>query len=471
MWGTRQAGAPRGRAGRYDSDMLDPVVLDIARAVKAAGGRAFLVGGYVRDRLLGLESKDVDVEVFGLEMAALESLLGSFGRVLRVGESFGVLRLAHVNADFSLPRRDSKVAPGHRGFAVASDPCLDFESAARRRDLTVNSMSFDPLSKEVIDPFGGRRDLECGVLRATDAHAFPEDPLRALRVAQFIARFEMSADPALVDLCREAPLDEVSGERIFEEFRKLLLKGRRPSAGLRFLEASGLLRFFPELEALVGVPQDPEWHPEGDVWVHTLLVVDEAAKLRDGGDDDFALMFGALCHDLGKPLSTCTDARGRVRSPRHSERGVEPARALLERLRAPKELVRRVSALVLHHLAPSLFVRNGATAKGYRRLARKLDACGVSLALLVRVAQADHLGRTGDVRNSPPGDRFLTQARRFLVAEGPPRDVVMGRHLVAHGLTPGPAFSGILERCREIQDERDWQDADRIIDAVLAERG
>ena len=451
--------------------MLDPVILDIARAVKAAGGRAFFVGGYVRDRLLGLDAKDVDVEVFGLELAALESLLGSFGRVLRVGESFGVLRLAHVGADFSLPRRDSKVAAGHRGFAVASDPHLDFESAARRRDLTINSMSCDPLTGEIVDPFGGRRDLERGVLRATDAHAFPEDPLRALRVAQFIARFEMSADPVLVDLCREAPLDEVSGERIFEELRKLLLKGRRPSAGLRFLETSGLLRFFPELEALIGVPQDPEWHPEGDVWVHTRLVVDEAAGLRDGGDDDLALMLGALCHDLGKPLSTCTDTQGRVRSPRHSERGVDPTRALLERLRAPKELVRRVCALVLHHLAPALFVRNGTTAKGYRRLARKLDASGVSLALLVRVAQADHLGRTGEVRKSPPGERFLAQARRFLVAEGPPRDVVMGRHLVARGLTPGPAFSGILERCREIQDEESWQDADRIIDAVLAERG
>ena len=451
--------------------MLDPVILDIASAVRTAGGRALLVGGYVRDGLLGLEAKDVDVEVFGLDLAALESLLGTFGRVLRVGESFGVLRLAHLDADFSLPRRDSKVAPGHRGFAVASDPHLDFESAARRRDLTINSMSLDPLGKELIDPFGGRRDLERGVLRATDADAFSEDPLRALRVAQFMARFDMSADPGLVELCRCADLDEVSGERIFEEFRKLLLKGRRPSAGLRFLETTGLLRFFPQLLALVGVPQDPQWHPEGDVWVHTLMVVDEAALLRDGGDEDLALMLGALCHDLGKPFTTCADTEGRIRSPRHSERGVEPARALLERLRAPKDLARRVCALVEHHLAPALFLRNEATAKGYRRLARKLEASGVSLALLVRVAQADHLGRTGNVRNSPPGPEFLAQARRYLVAERPPRDVVMGRHLIARGLTPGPAFAALLERCREVQDEEDWQDADRILDAVLGGGG
>ena len=452
--------------------MLDPVILDIARAVKAAGGRAFLVGGYVRDCLLGLDAKDADVEVFGLELAALQSLLGSFGRVLRVGESFGVLRLAHVDADFSLPRRDSKVAAGHRGFAVASDPHLDFESAARRRDLTINSMSYDPLTDEVIDPFGGRQDLERGVLRATDARAFPRRPAAGAASG--------AVHRPLRDVTRPDPRGTVPQGASRRGVGRAHLRGASqaapqgaPTFGGPSLPSrpADCCASFPSSEALVGVPQDPEWHPEGDVWVHTLLVVDEAARLRDGGDDDLALMLGALCHDLGKPLATCTDAQGRIRSPRHSERGVDPARTLLERLRAPKDLERRVCALVLHHLAPALFVRNGATTKGYRRLARKLDASGVSLALLVRVAQADHLGRTGEVRNSPPGERFLAQARRFLVAEGPPRDVVMGRHLVARGLTPGPAFSGILERCREIQDEEDWQDADRIIDAVLAERG
>ena len=454
--------------------MLDPVILDVARAVERAGGRALLVGGYVRDRLLGIDAKDVDVEVFGLDVDALESVLASFGRVLHIGRSFGVLRLAHLDVDFSLPRRDSKIAPGHRGFAVSCDPHLDFRNAARRRDLTINSMSLDPLRGELIDPFEGRRDLDRGVLRATDERAFSEDPLRALRVAQFIARFDMRPEPALSALCREADLDQISGERIFGELRKLLLKGRRPSAGLGFLETSGLLRFFPELAALVGVPQDPLWHPEGDVWVHTRMVVDEAATLRDGGDDDLALMLGALCHDLGKPATTLAGADGRIRSPAHSERGVEPTLALLERLRAPKELVRRVCALVEHHLAPALFVRNRAGAKGYRRLARKLHAAGASFELLVRVARADHLGRSTEdarARSFPAGERFLDEARALLVAEEPPRDAVMGRHLIARGLRPGPAFAGLLERCREVQDEENWQDPDRIIDAVLSERG
>ena len=443
--------------------------MQIAGAVQAAGGRALVVGGYVRDRLLGIESKDIDVEVFGLELNALESLLESRGRVIAVGRSFGVLRLEHLDVDFSMPRRDSKVAPGHRGFDVHCDPGLDFAAAARRRDLTINSMGLDPLTEEIIDPHGGRDDLERGVLRATDARRFPEDPLRAVRVAQFMARFEMRADDELVELCTGLDLTEISGERMLEEFRKLLLKGARPSLGLEFLHTAGLLRFFPELEALVGVVQERQWHPEGDVWTHTLMVLDEAARLRAGDDDDLALMFGALCHDLGKPATT-SRIGGQIRSPGHSEAGVAPTRAFLGRLRASNELVTRVCALVEHHLAPALFIKSGATAKGYRRLARKLQAASVSTELVARVARADHLGRTTEdalARNFPAGDRFLEQARALLVEHDAPRDAVMGRHLIARGLEPGPHFADLLERCRDLQYEHGWDDPDVILDQVL----
>ena len=220
----------------------------------------------MRDGLLGHASKDWDIEVFGLDLDALQAVLERFGRVIAVGRAFGVLRLAELDVDFSLPRRDSKVGPGHRGFDVEVDPTLDFETASRRRDLTVNSMGLDPLTEELLDPHGGRADLEAGTLRAVDAATFPEDPLRGLRVAQLSARLSMEPDAELVALCRRLDLSEVSPERILEEFRKLLLQGVRPSLGLAFLRESGLLRHFPELEALVGVPQDPAWHPEGDVW-------------------------------------------------------------------------------------------------------------------------------------------------------------------------------------------------------------
>ncbi len=452
---------------------MDAKLVEIARAVAAAGGRALVVGGYVRDKLRGEESKDLDVEVFGLDLAALERTLGRFGEVITVGRAFGVLQVKGLSIDFSLPRRDSKVASGHKGFEVAFDPGLDFAAAARRRDLTINSIGLDPITGELLDPHGGRADLERGVLRATDPAHFSEDPLRGLRVAQFAARFEMAVDPELERLCRALDLSELSAERVLEEWRKLLLKGVRPSLGLEFLRATDLIRFSPELAALIGVPQDPEWHPEGDCWVHNQLVIDEAARLRDGGGDDAALMFGALLHDVGKPPTTVTE-NGRVRSPSHDVRGVELAAAFLARMRAPVDLIACVSALVEHHLAPAVFVKQGTTAKGYRRLARKLGAAGASADLLVRVARADHLGRTTDEalrRVFPAGDVFLARARELTIDHSPPRDVVLGRHLIARGMQPGPEFGSILERCREVQDETGWTDPDQILQRVLGKTG
>ena len=447
-------------------------VVEIARAVREGGGRALLVGGCVRDRLRGEESKDLDLEVFGLGLAALEAVLARFGEVIAVGRAFGVLQVKGLPIDFSLPRRDSKVAAGHKGFEIAFEPGLDFATAARRRDLTINSIGLDPLTDEILDPFGGRADLAAGILRATDPAHFSEDPLRGLRAAQFAARFAFRAEPGLVALCRALDLSELSGERVLEEWRKLLLKGVRPSLGTELLRETNQLRFFPELAALVGVPQDPEWHPEGDCWVHNQLVIDEAARLRDGGADDPALMFGALLHDVGKPPTTVTE-NGRVRSPAHDVKGVPLAAAFLERMRAPVELVARVSALVEHHLAPALFIKNGATAKAYRRLARKLGAAGASVELLLRVARADHFGRTTEealARQFPAGDDFLTKARDLAVEHQAPRDVVLGRHLIARGLTPGVEFGRILERCRELQDETGWTDPDQILDQILPRR-
>jgi tRNA nucleotidyltransferase (CCA-adding enzyme) len=448
---------------------VNPRVLEVARAVAQAGGRALIVGGWVRDKLRSVEADDLDLEIYGLELNALERLLSRFGEVIAIGRAFGVLQVKGLPVDFALPRLDSKTRPGHTGFEVLTDPGLDFATAARRRDLTINSMGFDPLTDELLDPHGGQRDLALGVLRATDPGHFSEDPLRGLRVAQFAARFEMRADDALLRLCAALDLSELSGERVLEEWRKLLLRGVRPSIGTELLRATGLLRHFPELLALVGVPQDADWHPEGDCWIHNQMVIDEAARARDGGVDDEALMFGALLHDVGKPVTTATQ-NGRVRSPNHDVRGVELAASFLERMRAPNELVTRVGALVEHHLAPALFVKNGATAKGYRRLARKLGAAGVTAELLERVARADHFGRTtadAIARAFPAGDEFLARARELTIAKSPPRDVVLGRHLIARGLHPGPEFGAILERCRELQDETGWTDPEQILARVL----
>jgi len=450
------------------------VARSVAEAVARKGGRALVVGGYVRDRLLGIESKDLDIEVFGLSFEELERLLSTFGDVIHIGKAFGVFRVKGIDIDFSLPRRDSKVRPGHTGFVVTYDKGMSFAEAARRRDLTINSIGLDPLTGDYLDPHGGRRDLREKRLRATDPHHFPEDPLRGLRVAGFAARFEMAPDDELKKLCSRLDFSELSAERVFGELEKLLLRSEKPSIGFELLRETALLRFFPEIQALVGVPQEPDWHPEGDVWIHTMMVLDEAAKLRTGNDeDDLALMYGALAHDFGKPATTRTMG-GRITSYEHDAKGAVLAEAFLERLRAPKELTTRVEALVRHHLAPALFHKNGATAKAYRRLARDLDASGVRPELLLTVATADHLGRTTDdafARRFPSGEHFKKMMESLELTVEAPKDVVLGRHLIARGLSPGPEFGRILAECRDVQDETGWNDPERILDRVLGSAG
>lgn len=452
------------------ADYVDPRVLRVCHAVRESGGRAMIVGGFVRDWMRGHPSKDVDVEVFGLDVEELRDVLGEVGRVDEVGRSFGVLRLRGLDVDFSLPRRDSRVGPGHRGIRARVDANLSFAESARRRDLTVNTLLLDPLDGELLDPCHGLRDLEEGILRAVDPATFGEDPLRALRVMQFTARFEMEVDEELMTICAAQDLGELSGERVYAEFVKLLLRSGEPSRGLRFLEESGLLRFFPELEAMVGVPQDPQWHPEGDVWVHTCMVVDEAARLRiESTRADLALMFGALCHDLGKPATTVVEG-GRIRSPRHDSEGMQFVATLLGRMRVPLWLVSAVQVLTQNHLIPAHFHKSAPSSRAYRRLARRLARADVSLELLERLARADHLGRTTEEarrRVFPAGDAFLEKARSLEVAESAPPDVVLGRHLLARGFQPGPHVGEILERCRQVQDETGWTDPDRILDRVL----
>ncbi len=464
-------------------ERLDPRVLRIARAVEEAGGRALLVGGFVRDWLLGRPSKDLDVEVFGLSLADLERILSAEGRLRDIGRSFGVLRTGDLDVDFSLPRRDHRTGAGHRGFRAQIDPSMTPEEAARRRDLRVNALSLDPLEGTLVDPLGGIEDLRRGVLRACDPSRFGEDPLRALRVVQLAARLEMEPDAELLALCAAQTLDDLSPERVFDEWRKLLLRASRPSIGLRLLEKTGLLAFWPSLDALRGVPQDPAWHPEGDVFTHTCWVVDEAAGLRraehEGGpverslyEEDAALMFGAMAHDLGKATTTKIDDEGRVRSPAHDVAGVPLATAWLESLRAPGDLVERVAALTRHHLAPALYDKQGAGDRAYRKLARRLDRARVSPALLERLARADHFGRaTADAQahRFPAGDRFLQRMDALDLQAGAPPDVVRGRDLLARGYAPGPEIGALLRRCRAVQDRTGWTDAARILAEVLGE--
>ncbi len=426
----------------------------LCSSVRAAGGSASLVGGCVRDAVLGLPATDLDIEIYGIEAAALVELLSSNFGVDLVGESFGVIRLRDLSIDVSLPRRESKRGRGHRGFKIDSDPQMDPREAASRRDFTINAISLDPESGSIFDPFGGIADLKNRLLRHT-TEKFSEDPLRVLRGMQFAARFELQIAPETIELCRQIEPEGLAPERILGEWKKLILRGARPSLGLAFLRDCGWIRHFPELEALIGCEQNPRWHPEGDVWTHTLHCMDVFASERIGVErEDLIVGFAVLCHDLGKPATTTREEDGRITAKNHDVIGVDLTRQFLGRLTGEEKLIEEVVPLVACHLAPIQLFGSNVSDAAIRRLAHRVGR----IDRLVRVSGADLRGRPPLVVDRfEAGDWLLERARKLSVDAQPPTPLLTGRHLIELGLEPGPHFGRVLEEClaRQIEGEFD----------------
>ena len=434
-------------------------VLHLARAIRDAGGRALLVGGCVRDALMQKQPKDWDVEVYGVEPARLRQLLDQLSDVNVVGEAFTVYKLGS-DLDVGLPRRERKTGRGHRAFFIEGDPSMTFEESVRRRDFTINAILQDPLTGDLIDPSNGRDDIEKRILRAVSRETFPEDSLRVLRAAQFAARFEFEIETQTLAFCREIDLSDLPTERIWAEMEKLLLKAQHPSIGFQcLLELGAIDQLFPEIKALIGVEQDREWHPEGDVFVHTRLVIDRARELID--DLPYAkqvtVMLAGLCHDFGKPATT-EFIDGRLRSRGHEEGGVEPTLSFLDRLNIHTldgyDVRAQVVALVRDHLKPGeYFKKREEVGDGaFRRLARKCE-----LDLLYRVARADSLGRNAEWLprekwfDAEAQEWFIARARELDVQQKPPAPILQGRHLLEMGLEPGPRIGEITKAVYEMQ--------------------
>lgn len=437
-----------------------------------------LVGGCVRDVLMSREVKDWDLEIYGIEPARLRKILVEFAaeqglELNAVGEAFTVYKIGK-DLDVAIPRRERKVGRGHKGFVVEGDPDMSFEEACSRRDFTVNAILKDPQTGEIVDPFGGREDIDKKILRHVSDETFGEDSLRVLRAAQFAARLEFEIAEATVELCKTIDVTDLPRERIWGELEKLLLQADRPSIGLRWLYDLRVVdQLFPELASLVGVPQEPEWHPEGDVDVHTLMVADEARKLIDELDypRQVTVMLGALCHDLGKPPTT-EFVEGRTRSRGHDEAGVEPTISFLDTLGIHTlngfDVRRQVIELVRYHLKPGEFYKveqkNPVGDGAFRRLARKVEP-----DLLYRVAKADSLGRNPEWLpkekwfDSAAQEWFIERVRALEIEKKAPEPILMGRHLIELGLSPGPQFKKILDAVYEMQLDGSVNDLDDAI--------
>jgi tRNA nucleotidyltransferase (CCA-adding enzyme) len=474
----------------------------VAKRVREAGGKPYLVGGAVIDLLQGREAKDWDLEVFGLDYGQLEVLFSDLNPKL-VGAAFGIIKLNvnDVDIDVNVPRTDNKVGKGHKGFAVDMDPNMTVREAARRRDFTINTMAVDLVDGHVEDPFGGVADLNEGILRATDPALFVQDPLRALRAMQLSARKAPTVDSMTMRLIQgmSDSFPELAKERVYEEWRKLLLKAEKPSIGLEFLRNSGWLPHFPELEALIDCPQNPEHHPEGDVWVHSLLAADAMAEMRhlipDSQREAFA--FAVFLHDIGKPLMTITPKMVAEEDPMvakrlermgndmertlfsasgHDKAGEDPAESFLRRMTDNKKVIKLVRGVVGLHMQPFHLQRGEAKEGAYARLARKATEAGGDLSLIGRMCQCDACA-TGknwterSVATGEPNWEHVTSERIFdwvdkFALEPDVLDVkVQGRDLKDLGMKPGREFGPILKKALELQES----DADLSKEEILSQ--
>ena len=437
------------------SESLYSAIITIAELVKENGGRALIVGGAVRDMLFGGYSvKDVDIEVFGIKGEMLQEILKTRFEIDLVGLSFGVLKIKHYDIDVSLPRRESKKGLGHKGFEIYSDPFISVDEAATRRDFTINAIYYDPLQEEIIDPVGGVCDLNNRVLRHV-SEKFAEDPLRVLRGMQFAARFGLTVAPETIEMCRGMSSEDLPGERLYGEWEKLLLKGKEISKGLLFLRATNWVEYYPELKALIGCKQDPEWHPEGDVWNHTCRCLDVFAKNRIGDEkEDLIVGFGVLCHDFGKPATTKV-INGRIRSLGHDVVGVKPTLRFLKRLTKEERILKEVPPLVKFHMSPFALWRSKAKDAAIRRLAVKV----VRIDRLCRVAHADSFSRDDIPGKSNEEIKWLLdKAESLRVAAAAPKPLILGRDLINLGLKPSPKFGEILSKCFDAQLEGVFSD-------------
>ena len=438
---------------------IPKILEDILINLQELGATPILVGGCVRDYFLNIPVKDYDVEIFGIDSyETIENSLKKFGSVKLVGKSFGVLtlRVDKYDFDFALPRTEKKIGNAHQDFEVITDANLSFKEAAIRRDFTINAIGYDFSKKKFLDPFNGIIDLEKKLIKHIDDRTFIEDSLRVYRAVGFASRFDFKIEEKTKELCKQIissdELEYLPKERIFEELKKLFLKSSRPSVGFELIRQLGILKYFPDLNALIGCIQDKEYHPEGDVWIHTMMCLDELVKItKDGNIEDeyrkLYLFYGILCHDLGKPFCT-QEINGKITSHKHEVLGIEPSISFLSKLTNEKKFIETVCTLVKNHLAPFQLYLAESSLKAIKRLSLK-----VNIEDLCLVCLADCLGR--DILDKDKcykaTEWLLEKAKELEIHNEPIKALVQGRDLIALGFEPSQKFKEILDFAFDLQ--------------------
>ena len=424
------------------------VTKKIAELVSAKGGRVYFVGGYVRDKILGIPNKDIDIEVHGIEPMDLQDILNQIGKISIYGSNFGIYSLKHTHIDIALPRKEEARGTGHRDFEVYVDPYIGLENACKRRDFTINSMLEDVLTGEIIDFYGGKNDLANKVIRHTNTEKFVEDPLRVLRACQFASRFDFTIDKDTIELCKTIDLKTLTQERIKEEVDKVLIKGNKPSVFFNYLrEMNQLDYWFKEIKDLIDVKQNPVYHSEGDVYTHTMLTIDNGHNRINDVNDKIGFMYSCLCHDFGKAVSTYLSEEGVYRSIGHEETGVSIAKTFLNRLTNEKKLIKYVTNMVANHMRPNICANGNAKVSSTSRMfSESIDGND-----LIYLSEADALS---SICTFPYVDKTKFLFERFeLYKEIMARPFVNGKELLASGVrNDNPsAFHEImdrLEKCR-----------------------
>lgn len=415
----------------------------IAEKVKDAGGRTFLVGGYVRDAVQNRSSKDIDLEIHGIAPDMLYSILSEFGRVDTQGVSFGVYKIKGYDIDIAQPRMEHATGRGHKDFEVYVDPFIGYKKAAERRDFTFNAMMQDILTGEIIDEYGGMKDLKDGIIRHVNDESFKEDPLRVFRAAQFAARFGFTVAPETMRLMSEMDTSALSRERVFGELEKALLKAENPSVFFETLKVCNQLEWFKELRECIGCDQNPIWHPEGDVWTHTMRTVDIAAKMRVWASNPTAFMLLAVCHDLGKPAALTVDNKGNYHTYGHEAISAELAEKLVGRLTTNNEIRKYIVNMSGIHMKPHhCFDNSSSVYKTNLMYDEAIKPYDLTLFAYADTASTTHIEAAKN-ENIWLNERLKEYEKAIM------RPQITGADLIAAGIAPRKEYSKILNECHK----------------------